>query len=301
MGNIVPLLRKTAGLNNKLSSVRMHPDVSSGVVGLSTAVNIEYDTTGMPRRRNGKSSVVGGVCRDVFGNGDHGFVVLDNCLYVIKPDKSLVKIRSNLTGVKTYYCRTNQGVYYSNGVENGVIRNFLSYPWPVQKYFGPPDSVEYSPAPVGKHLAIYNGRMLISVGRYLYYSEPHSFGLFNLALNLPFKSDITMVKPTTHGVYVSDSESVFFLRGEDINAIDFEQVESQPAIDGSCVQKQIRGTDLGMDDPSYQWVWFSSTGFIAGNQVGVTKNLVYDTFSPPVMGNRGAGVFTGSSIIQCIF
>jgi hypothetical protein len=298
MGTIIPVFRGTAGFTNKLSPIRV-PHSTPDIVGLITAVNVEYDDTGMPKRRNGRSLIASGSFHSIFGNEDHGFVVSGGCLYVISPDYSINKIRSNLTDVQMYYCKTNQGVYYSNMFENGVIKNFLSYPWPVQIYDGPFTDAVFSPAPVGKCLAVHNGRMLIANGRYLYYSEPYKFGLFDLNSYLPFNSDIKMVKPTSDGVYVSDSESVFFCSGNDITEMSIKQVESYPAL--SCVQEQIKGSDLGMDDQSYQWVWYSYSGFIAGGSVGNTKNLTSDMFNPPKIGTRGASVFTGSNIIQCIF
>jgi hypothetical protein len=300
--DITPFFRKSDGFNNKVNKIRLPFDPKSGNVALSTAVNIQHDSTGQPRRRLGYSTLLSGPYHSVYGIGGDGLCVISGDLYLVRADLSLKGLRAGLTDVPMYYVTTNQGIFYSNGYENGVVKNEVSSPWPVQSYKGPTTSRQFSSGPIGTHLELFNGRMLIAAGRYVYYSEPWAFGLFALdECYWPFSTPVKMIKTVDGGVYVSDSSKVTFLKGKDISKLEPKVVSQKPAFEGSVLPELIQGFKLGVNDPGYYAIWGSQDGFMAGGPDGNVYNLTDSMYDPPAVGTRGASIFTGYDIIQCIF
>jgi len=299
--DIIPVFRSSLGLTNRVNKVRVPVNSDTAAMHLASAVNIIHDLTGRPFRRQGTKSLFSGPFQSVFAHNDVGLVIWGGDLYLINFNLEVTKIRSGLTDVPMWYVYTTQGIFYSNGYENGVVKMWRSYPWPVGTYIGPLNNKKYSPAPVGKHLAIFGGRMLIAVGRYIYYSEPYDFGLFDLTQYLPMDSDVRMIKVMTGGLFVSSSTRVEYLHGDDITQLEPNIVETTPAFEGSCLQDLIKGQDLGLEDRRGCAVWGSQEGIIAGGPDGVTYNISNDIYDPPQVGTRGASIYTDSNIIQCIF
>jgi hypothetical protein len=300
--DIIPFFRASDGFSNKVSKIRLPFDAQKGTVALSTAVNIQHDPTGQPRRRLGYSTLLSGPYHSAYGIGGDGLCIISGDLYLLRADLSLKGIRAGLTDVPMYYVTTNQGIFYQNGFENGVVKNETSFPWPVQPYLGPTTSRQFSSGPIGTHLDIFNGSMLIAAGRYVYHSEPWSFGLYALdECYWPFSTPVKMIKTVSDGVYVSDSSKVTFLKGKDIRKLEPTVVSKKPAFEGSVLPELIQGFKLGLNNPGLFAVWGSQEGFIAGAPDGNVYNLTESMYDPPAVGTRGASIFTGSDIIQSIF
>ena len=109
-----------AGLRNNVPSERFElPD-------LEAAENIDLDDSGRATRRFGHgAAVVSGACASLWSDGNIALVVRSGTVLAqIMPDYSVVTLRSGLTpGLEMSYVPMGGRVYYSNGVENGVIES----------------------------------------------------------------------------------------------------------------------------------------------------------------------------------
>ena len=299
------LLEGTTGLNNIVDPVRLKYDEKTGVGELAEAVNVTIDDTGRITRRPGQTILTGYPSHSIFCDKGDCFVVRDRdtdaAIYQIGTDFSQTGVRSGLTkGARVSFCQVGGKTYYANGVQNGVIEGGVSGVWPANTHVGPDTSRHYAPAPVGTHLAYFQGRMWVSVGNVIWISEPYAYGKFDMARRfLQFGTDIRMMKPVKGGVWVSDSEKTGFISGENADSLQYT-LKSGPAHEWS---ENIELVDLGstvFQVPGLSAVWSSDAGLCIGSQdgqliVATEKKLIYPT------GASGATVADGHNVINSVY
>jgi len=98
---------------------------------LEVGLNVDIDDTGFLLRRKGYSAVVvAGVDRDLYAAGSMCLGVGSNALKHIMPDWSTITLRSGLTPSRPLsYSVAGARVYYTNGVEFGVVENGQHRSW----------------------------------------------------------------------------------------------------------------------------------------------------------------------------
>lgn len=113
------------GLRNNVAPTDFGPG------DLVTALNVDVDDGENVGRRKGYGSVVvAGVDRDLFSSGAVCVGVGGNALKQILPDYSTIVLRSGLTARRALtYSPLADRIYYSNGVETGVVQAGASRTW----------------------------------------------------------------------------------------------------------------------------------------------------------------------------
>jgi len=99
---------------------------------LSIARNVDIDDSKRVTRRKGHSAaVVTGACRSLWSNGATALAVRNgSSLVQVQPDYSVATLRSDLTAaLDMYYAEMAGRVYYSNGMELGVVDGGQSRSW----------------------------------------------------------------------------------------------------------------------------------------------------------------------------
>ena len=117
--------RDFTGLRNNVGAAGF--DLGDLEVGL----NVDIDDKGFLLRRKGHSAVVvAGVDRDLFAAGGVCLGVGSNTLVQISPNWSTQNLHSGLTPNRPLsYAAIGARVYYSNGVESGVVENGQRRSW----------------------------------------------------------------------------------------------------------------------------------------------------------------------------
>jgi hypothetical protein len=253
----------SSGLNTVNAPVRMHDGQSReafGIVELSEAKNVYIDDSMMIRRRMGTVRVVDGNFHSAFCDDGDCFVVQDRTddaaiMRVIPDSKNSVTVegvRSGLTkSVRMSWAEINGDTFYSNGIENGFIRNGQSYPWPIGQYVGADTDKQFGQAPIGQHIAFKPGGIIFIARDNVLYAnhKPFEFGLFNLKSGfVAFSSRILMVCPVEAGVFVSDEQAIWFLRGTNVFNFSQEKVADYPAIEWSLANEVLTSPDMGMEE-----------------------------------------------------
>jgi hypothetical protein len=300
--DLIPLFRSSSGLMTTVDPVRIPYDPETGVTALSRAVNITHDKTGRPIRRRGYTIKQSGLFHSLFCDGGDCFVGSGPYLYRVGTDYSLQQLRGALSGAKISYLQYNEETYYANGFQNGVIRDGVSYSWPVGAYEGPDTIRQFSGAPVGQHLAYFNTRWYISVDSVLWVSEPYAPGLFDKARGfIQFDSHIRMIKPVDTGIFISDSNNTWFFAGKDYT--DFEQrlVAPYPALEWSEAIDYINAADLGLEIVGRCALWGSQEGAIIGSPDGRAINITEDKIVYPNIGAQGASLLRNKHFIHSMF
>ena len=123
------------GLRNTVPSDRF------GLGDLEAATNVDIDDSGRVTRRKGYSAqVVSGACKSLWSDGTTALAVRSETdLVQIQPDYSVATLRSNLAPVLDMaYTGVAGRVFYSNGVDTGVVQNGRSRSWGLVPPIGQP-------------------------------------------------------------------------------------------------------------------------------------------------------------------
>lgn len=298
---MIPIFTRSLGLDTSVNPLAYQYNPDTGIQRLATAVNITHDKTGMISSRPGYELVATGNFHSLFCAGKDCYIGKDNNLYKVGSDLSLTGVRGGLQGTRISYWQDADTIYYTNGFQNGILVGGLSYPWPEHAYDGPPTTRSFSAAPIGTHIAVFNGRMLIAVGHTIFISEPWGYGLFNLANYIDFTSNVVMILPTDFGVYVSDEESTWFFEGQHFTDFKQTKVAEYPALEWSETTDTVDAATLGLDVTGLSWLWGSTNGAVLGLPTGQIINLTVNKVKYPNIGTKGAGLLYGNNFIHSMF
>lgn len=110
----------------------------------------------------------------------------------------------------------------------------------------------HEPAPAGRCLAEWRGRVLVAVDNVLYASVPNNQELFNVRRDFKqFVDPITAVVPVDDGIYVGTTKELAFIGGVQFDNLAYRKVVNGPVALGSGVAvrgeliKQGEGAGLG--------------------------------------------------------
>lgn len=287
MAKLIHIFSGSSGLNTKTDPVRLRFNPKTGINDLAAGVNIDIDDTGRPSRRTGFTATDRTEAwHSLFSCGSYALGVTSNALAVIEADMSRTNLRNVTTGARMSYIRDTDGtqdvIYYANGHETGKIVNKLSYSWTASDYVGTTSRKEIYNPPTGHLLEVRNLRMFIAEGNILWYSEPGSLSQFRLAANyFGFPSRLRMVQAVTGGLWVSDSENVYFLAGEIAPALQEMPVQILKA-DSSVIEGTnvlVPASRIGIDGLTGMVAIFTTTrgiciGSSDGQLIPVTENKI---------------------------
>ena len=175
-------------------------------------------------------------------------------LYLSTPNgKSLYRVADVTPGTLTYSVT-------SSGYDNGVIL----------------ENLFVSPAPAGRIIRHYNGRMLVAdSGGYVWYSEPMELDHFKFSNNfLLFPNVVDVMEPVAGGIFFAHGNKTEFYAG------DFEegfQVRPLKEYGGVYGTGQAVVNANGVPEEVY---WQSQYGTIVGALNGTVTNLVENLVAP---------------------
>lgn len=297
----VDLIKPTSGINNRLDPYELAPDE------LVECHNFVIDDRGFPNKRPGYWKVVSGIFHSLPQDSNIPLVLQDRvderdaALYFIASDHTVKGIRSGLTMcARMSYAKHKDRVYYSNGFELGMVVGDKSYNW--SKGSTSYDELRILSGPVpGTHIAMHKGRMLIAKGKHIFFSDLYNPHLFELHRNfLTFSADIIMVRPVEDGVYVSTTESTYFIKGEITDLVVGKLVLSVPAYEWTDIPCVLEAQTLGLEEPALCATWACPRGAIAGLPNGRVVMLNKSKLKYPEHSTSGAGLLYGHSYIHSI-
>ena len=295
---LLSIFKGTTGLNTKLDPVRLGFNSETGIVDLAGCVDCVIDDTGRLCRRNGVTATVRTEAwKNLFSCNSFGVGTTGDALCIIEADMSYTAIRNITQDARMSYVRDTDGakdvIYYCNGHEKGRIIDKVSNSWPLIAPVGAASIKELSQAPIGHLLEVRNGRMFIAKDNYLYYSEPNTYHAYRMAANfIGFQSRLRMIQAVTGGLWVSDSEAVYFLAG-DIMPTRLEMLKQMkmsdyPAIEGTAVK--VSGSKIGKGIPGIVVIFTTPEGICIGTEDGQFNNVTERKLVMP-SGLTGTGVY----------
>lgn len=274
-----------------------------GVVWLTECRNVDVDVTGMVKSRKGFVKVADGNWRSLFDYRSFGGLlgVLGDGLAVVKYDGSglrmLRRVRSDLD---MFYVVGTDGrmdvVFYGNGIEGGKVVDGVSYPYAEVNYVGPDTTrvfgkVKESLVP----LCLFQGRLILSEGNVVWYSEPAALEVIDYSQNwMDFQE--TVVSATGFGnsvLFVGTDAGGYLVYGGEIGKMAVEKV-----IDSRCLRKGIIQLGKRLVGVAEDGMVFVNPAFVVAedgiylvDEERKVKNLTKKIL--------GTGVFSGVKSVVC--
>ncbi len=287
------------GLNTVSDPVRI-PVQQDGKSDLQVAVNVSIDQSFRVNSRKGVTKLQDGNFHSLFCDGGDCFVVKGDSLYQVAADGSLKGIRSGLTpGARMAFCQVGDRTYYTNEYELGVLQGGISSVWKKGTYVGPETNRVFDGPVPGRHLAEFSGRMFISQGNAIWWSELFDFGLFDRAGSfVQFHTSVRMMKPVDAGMFISTERNTYFLAGKNPKDWALRKVAGYPAVEWTDSIEYVNAADLGIETVGLCPVWASTEGAILGTPEGAVFNLNKKKVIYPENVNTGFGGFIGFNYIH---
>jgi hypothetical protein len=291
----IPLFRATSGLNTVKAPGELVHDPEHGRVELSRAINVDISDSGTRiTRRKGTTFLTAGSFHSGFCAGGDILCVQEHpawsSLYRFNPsDRTLTGVRSGLTqNRRMAYCQVGGLTYYSNGVENGIYEDGVSRPWVKGEYVGHENFKELFDPPVGDHLEVIGGYMLIAEGPNLWVSEEFDSSAYNLAnRRFTFEEPITMVKAVGDGVWIGTEKRTCFLSGTEPEKWSVTRDIPYGILSGSVTQQPVSATRLSLEGIDGEgFLWMSTRGVCWGGPGGTHVNLTERSLTPASLSGK---------------
>lgn len=301
MSGTVPIIRGVTGLNTVVDPVRLPFDRDNGISDLAVAVNVVVDQTGRVSRRDGFETVNDDLpAHSLFCDGGDCLFVAEDMLCQLRPDFERVVLRTGMQeGARMDCAQVNADIYYVNGFQTGIVRaGGILDTWASGAYVGPATNRSFSGPPAGEHIAFHAGRVFVSQGQHVFYSEPFWFGAFDLSRNfMSFDSRVRMMKPVAKGMFVSTEKATHFVAGLVPKESELTRVASYPALEWSVAIDLVDALDVGLQAPGLCAMWASPFGVCLGTQDGMVINLTRDKVVLPGNLSKGASLLRGYNLI----
>lgn len=307
MSRHIKIYSSSSGINNKLDPVRLEYDYRKGVSDLAACVNCVCDDSGRLSRRDGFTITDRTEAwKNLFGCGSYGIGTKGDALCVIEQSMAYTAIRNITPYARMSYVRDTDGtkdvIYYANGFEHGRIISKVSNSWPASSYVGPETRKTFQDPPLGHLLEVRSSRMFIAADNILWYSEPGAMSLFRLAANyLVYPSRLRMLQAVDGGLWISDSESIYFLGGEIMpTALEMPRQAKKadfPAREGTAVK--VKGSRIGEGLKDMVVVFTTEKDICVGTSDGTLLSLTEKKIDLPG-GLTGAGLYKNGHYIVTI-
>lgn len=157
-----------------------------------------------------------------------------------------------------------------------------------------PVSEDLDMFPGGAHALVWNGRLVNASGRYVQWSEPFQFGLWNPGLNYrELIEDVTMLAAaeTQTGFFIGQKSRTYYMSGGDPADASLKEAYPAGVIPGTL--QMVPGERLPLENPPADPtpMWLSTTGvFCVGLGDGTVIPLTAPRFATQI-GPEGAALF----------
>jgi hypothetical protein len=295
---VTTIFKGSSGLNTVQHPLRLPYDREVGVMGLSAAVNVVVDDTGMVTRRGGYESVDTGSWHSLFCDGGDCVGVKDGELVLIGPDLNTTLLRTDIQHPLAY-AQVNDAIYYTSRSAYGIVRAGAHIDWVAGAYVGPDTNRDITGPFPAEHIAFHAGRMWLAVDGFLAFSEPFAFSWFDLHQGtIPMESRVRMLAPVADGMFISTETATYFLAGTNPGEFFLRKATDYPAIERTLAVDRVEAMDVGLDSPGLCRVWASTAGVCLGTPGGAVINLTKAAINYPETAQFGAGFLSDYNYVH---
>ncbi len=220
-------------------------------------------------------------CSDGFYVG-HGDSLLRSIVNNLTGELTAEYIRTDLSGNRIDYARRGHETFYCNGTEHGRLTHSVHTDWTENDWTGGETTDNFEPTPPGEHVTFLAGRFVISIGDEILYTEYGLPGIVDTVRNRQrFGSRVIMVCAVQTGLFVSDTEAVYFLSGENPHGWMARRVLNYPAIEWAVNPDLVPGSDMGLETNALCALFATVKGPVVGLPDGTPVNLIEKDVAMP--------------------
>jgi len=249
--------------------------------------NVDIDDNGKPHRRDGYGDAVysGSSIRNLWANDKIRLFADGTNLKYLNSNNISFNLVTDIALTDTFsYVEYGNLVFFASKSIVGYINADTATPYPF------PDPAQTFKVKMvgGQILEFYNSRLYAAHGSNLFFSDATIPTRMDTRKNvLAFPSRITMVKVVDDGIYVSDSNGVYFMAGRDpMSEFVQRKVLDVPAIEGMSATAKIKGKVI-----KKTVYWMTKKGVYAGYNEGLVFPQQRGLFSVD-------GLESGTAIIK---
>lgn len=278
-----------SGLDNVHDKHRLIPQpiYHKGIylVPLWQADNVEIDDTHQLKSRSGYTRVASGSqIHSMWSNNEVCLYVDGTSLMQMNSSYVSITLRTGLTpNARMSYADFNDKIYYSNEFEIGFVRNSTD------NGVVDPSMAFKKDIPAGQLLAVYNSSLFVARDETLYISDPLC-DYYDIRKGYRrFNNRITMVRPVSDGIYISD-DRIWFMSGPSNE--DFELSEAYPSQALPNTDVNVAGQYVSEDGmQGVVAIWTSRDGICLGDSKGKVISLTESRYDYGTAGTSGtAGI-----------
>jgi len=272
-------------LNNLKDVYELAPDE------MSVAKNVDlHDDKHSVSRRPGFTKVLSASAHSFWATSDGSLALFGDgsSLKRFWPDGTVTTLVADLgSSDPIAFAEINNIVVYSNGSAIGLVQNGEASP------LSTPTKQHKIPVVAGRFLEFYNGRMFVLNEDGLYYTDAYDIEQMDERNCLiPFLGKSNMLASVDDGLWASQGDKTFFLKGGNPEEFEYIEVDTVGAVAGTAVK--TTGKKLLLDNAGKYVIWASPNGLCLGGNSGAFRNLTED-FLAVKPAQRGAGVLRESN------
>lgn len=212
-------------------------------------------------------------------HADVGYYVDGSTLYAVDETGETLEMVTGLApGLGVSYAGLNGDVYWSNGVQSGVIVDGANTAWGPQSVTGNLGQT-YLQRPRGTIVRAYRGRLYLADDTVLWATEPLDYMRVDAARGfIAYEARITLFEPVAGGCFIGvRGHGVRFLAGYDFKQFSQTVVDRLDPVPGSGLG--VDGADFGATGDAA--VWLTTEGWVLGLGDGSVKRITSDRLAMP--------------------
>lgn len=233
-------VREFDGLNNI-------DDPSTLTVADQTILrNTDVDDLKRLRRRRGRTSLVAGEYHSLWSDGKTCLVVEASDLYSVDETWGLTLVKAGVGDSRMSYTKINETIFYTNGLVIGAVKNRADLQIPPLSTSAPSFKAALFPA---RFVEQHGARLYLATGNTIWFTDALSYFVIDRKQNFYlFETDVRMLRSVGTGLYISDSEGVWWYEGLSPKKSSRRKVSETPAvmysdvrIEASLVKSEMQG------------------------------------------------------------
>jgi len=307
---LLKLFNGALGINNKVPAYRLPYSQETGVAALEAATDVMVDRTGAITGRLGSEEIEAGDFHSLFPGKEWGLVAKDRtsdtALYRVTvsetPTITLNGIWSGMVkGAWIDFCRVNNAIFFTNGYGTGMIsQDAVVSDWQTSVWADSASIAGFTAPPASHHLCFNAGRIYFSINNMIHYTEFAHLGLYNPAIGgEQFATKILAIAPAADGIYVSDSDAIYFLSGLNPHKWTNRKVADYPAKEWGKFHGTVDPSFFGFETNVPSSLLATESGPVICLPGGRVENLIGKNVTMPDCPAVGAiSVFDETLVVQ---
>jgi hypothetical protein len=229
--------------------------------------NTDVDDSKRLRRRRGRTSLVSGEYHSLWSDGKTCLVVKAGDLYSVDETWSLTLVKARVGDSRMSYTKINDLIFYTNGLVIGAVKNRADLTIPPLSTSAPSYKAALFPA---RFVEQHGARLYLASGNTIWFTDALSYYVIDRKQNFYlFESDVRMVRSVGTGMYISDSEGVWWYEGLSPKKSQRRKVVESPAVMFSDIRIEARLVKAELQGLAAVWVG-------SGIHIGLPDGSVID-------------------------